>query len=562
MPNRIEEQRQDPVIPLPPEWETSMGLAQAVDTFRALLDDHAGAGLRYAETLLAAAERNNSLATWIQAKGLCAEACYYLGRFKDMMRIIDEIVPCENRLTTAFEFCLYHSIVGTALIISDRRSESVSHLYKAMLIGEGRDDCAKFYWQTLFCLGNFYLDEGCYSAALDIMLQARQLPEYHKAGRDGASPLDTNLGLAYMRIGDPKKARHYFERRLRFCRTTGNIAGTGESLLGIAMLLIEEHGDAAEALELSQQALTLLRGSACRYWEGVAYQQTARALLLLERYDEALAYCRQALDDVNFREVPTLQFDLLCQQAAIYTTLSDWNNARAACERAHELEQDIDRPELTLCLFPYLIEVCEAQDDPRGALMYQKQLAAVRRRLLGAEEQRRIAKVEMQEAQRRARRATEHLKLQLRDTRRRSQEHEQEISKLLLQVTQRDEALRKLRAQISSYRRRASKSDKKFVADLLASLMLSIGSEEASALLESDLLRAFASTVRELRRHSPALTATELKICLLLRLDLSTKEIAAILFKSTETLRTQRRSIRRKLNLTTENNLVSFLLSL
>jgi tetratricopeptide (TPR) repeat protein/DNA-binding CsgD family transcriptional regulator len=60
----------------------------------------------------------------------------------------------------------------------------------------------------------------------------------------------------------------------------------------------------------------------------------------------------------------------------------------------------------------------------------------------------------------------------------------------------------------------------------------------------------------------PTLTASEIKIAALLKLNLSTKEIAAITYKSEEGIKSTRYRLRKKLDLTGDDKLVSFLMKL
>ncbi len=55
------------------------------------------------------------------------------------------------------------------------------------------------------------------------------------------------------------------------------------------------------------------------------------------------------------------------------------------------------------------------------------------------------------------------------------------------------------------------------------------------------------------------LTPSEIKLCAFFRLNLSSKEIASITFKSPNTIKTARKRLRKKLNISTETNLVSFI---
>ena len=61
---------------------------------------------------------------------------------------------------------------------------------------------------------------------------------------------------------------------------------------------------------------------------------------------------------------------------------------------------------------------------------------------------------------------------------------------------------------------------------------------------------------------SPDLTSTEIKTAALLKLNLSTKEIAAITFKSEGGIKTTRYRLRKKLGLSGDDKLVAFLMQI
>jgi len=65
-----------------------------------------------------------------------------------------------------------------------------------------------------------------------------------------------------------------------------------------------------------------------------------------------------------------------------------------------------------------------------------------------------------------------------------------------------------------------------------------------------------------LSKDFPALTPNELRLCAFLRLNMTSKEIAEITFQSTESIRTARYRLRKKLNLEHEDNLIAFLTKL
>lgn len=86
---------------------------------------------------------------------------------------------------------------------------------------------------------------------------------------------------------------------------------------------------------------------------------------------------------------------------------------------------------------------------------------------------------------------------------------------------------------------------------------------QSVARIQHDLQRVFSPLVSELERQYAQLSPREVSICNMIRAGLSTKEIAAELGTSVETVRSQRKQVRRKLGISGRKvNLSSYLASL
>lgn len=66
---------------------------------------------------------------------------------------------------------------------------------------------------------------------------------------------------------------------------------------------------------------------------------------------------------------------------------------------------------------------------------------------------------------------------------------------------------------------------------------------------------------RNLGEKHPNLTPAEMKLCLYLRMNLSTKEIASMTFQTYDSVRIARTRLRKKLNLSSDDNLVGYISS-
>lgn len=77
-----------------------------------------------------------------------------------------------------------------------------------------------------------------------------------------------------------------------------------------------------------------------------------------------------------------------------------------------------------------------------------------------------------------------------------------------------------------------------------------------------DLVKQFEPTfLHKLQEKHPNLTPAEIKLCYMLRLNLSTKDISNLVFKSQEVVRLSRNRLRKKLQLNNSENLTGYLLS-
>ncbi|MEA3446274.1 MAG: LuxR C-terminal-related transcriptional regulator, partial [Bacteroidota bacterium] len=62
-----------------------------------------------------------------------------------------------------------------------------------------------------------------------------------------------------------------------------------------------------------------------------------------------------------------------------------------------------------------------------------------------------------------------------------------------------------------------------------------------------------------LKTNYPGLTQNELKLCAYLRINLSSKEIAQMLHNTSDTINKSRYRLRKKLNLSNEDDLIEFI---
>jgi DNA-binding CsgD family transcriptional regulator len=139
---------------------------------------------------------------------------------------------------------------------------------------------------------------------------------------------------------------------------------------------------------------------------------------------------------------------------------------------------------------------------------------------------------------------------------------EKKLSVAVLEITERSEVIRSLEVLVKPLLHADDRGTKKIGTTLLEHLHKPMRTYEEWLTLEGFFGKEHHGFIHTLRKKYSALTPTEIRICLLIHLNFSIKEIADILFISAGTVKQHRNHIRKKINLTSHDNLASFLLSL
>ncbi len=554
------DQKTLPGLPSPPQVLTEENLDSAIRMYFEHLDRNVEAGFRYALALVTAAEAGNALPAYIWANCLCAEASYFLNDMTQMRHFLERIRQCRQRLSTDVEHCIYHTALGTMLGQGESLAESTAHLLKAIAIGRGKADCLRSYRQALHCLADNYQQAGNFSEALTVLLTLQELTPLELREEAGTSKTDLLLGTLYKQIKDNDKARQYLERYLQGCRKMLYYQGMAEAYLDIGDILIDENRlDKARNYLRKAESISEERGF-------VRLELSARLTLMhvltLEgEYLAAQAMLEEIQGKSQLRSLPDLHLQLMTESGMLYKALGRNEAASGKLEAALTLAVNSEYRQQEMEISLLLADLAGLQGASAKEAALRKRAAELHDEILGVRRLRQLMKIELSELHHTAQRELGDIRRQQQEQQAYTKSIEKELKALALQKTQRDEALRKLRRLI----KRDSSSQPKDMAlrqQLLATIDSSLGSEEPDPLLANDLQRNYGALVMSLKAHGPRLTPTEIKICILLRLDFATKEIAVLLFKSVETVRTHRRHIRGKLALPKKMNLLGFLMSL
>lgn len=409
-------------------------------------------------------------------------------------------------------------------------------------------------------LGHLYTGLGDYRRALEHHFECLALLE-SDASPDAVGVTYSAIGTTYALSGDQEEAYDHFMRALVAFRESGNRYLEVQALSNLSSILYTR-GELATALSYSLTAVTIyealddgLHTAASLMTVGNIYERQGDLDAALHCYLRA----RRLLGD---RTDERLHVSILTSVGNIYRLTGAYNEALFMFDQALRISQEIDEPRLEYQLHESLSQVYEDLGLPAQALEHHKQFARLRNELSGQERQKAIAELQVRFEVERAAREREQLRARAAELESENERKQNELLSLALNLVQKDELLQTLEAQLQELRKDTGASRNGVITHLLEEIDSNRSADANWKVFEQQLEVLHPDLIRRLSERYPALTQTELKVCSLAAINLSTKDIASMLYMSVRTVETHRLSVRRKMELPKESNLTTFLSSI
>lgn len=137
-----------------------------------------------------------------------------------------------------------------------------------------------------------------------------------------------------------------------------------------------------------------------------------------------------------------------------------------------------------------------------------------------------------------------------------------ELNRLAIYLTEKNSCLMRLKKQATDLSKAGAKELKNMVAGIVNSIEQKLNSEAVWNTFEIQFESTNPHFMKNLMNLYPELTQMELRVCSLIKLNLSSKAISTILNTSSRTVDTHRLNIRKKMNLNDKEQLTKLLNSL
>jgi tetratricopeptide (TPR) repeat protein/DNA-binding CsgD family transcriptional regulator len=398
---------------------------------------------------------------------------------------------------------------------------------------------------------------GRYAPALQTALRAEAI--FARSGE--AIPrirMLHQIGVLHGRLGD-------YERAVSIIREADMLAQGIDSAmtrivtlksLGSYLALKGDRGAAAEAIA---SALEIARGMKAPGM--ILPLLITLGKIALERDDVDGA--RALVDEIEGLRPSVPSPDILADAAYFLGLLRRREGDRAAAiaelERALETLAGVADPSLPLMVHESLSELYDELGDHRAALLHHRRLAALREEVAGAERQREVAAELMRQQVEEFERERASLRREADELRLEVERKRSDLASMALTVVQKNEALDRVRSEVSKVVGEVVGEARPLLRRLVGSIERSIESESDWRTFENRFTEMHPGFLARLRERFPTLSASEVKVCALLHLELSTKEMAELLSVSTRAIEKHRLNIRRKLSAPKDQPLSEYL---
>ncbi len=411
----------------------------------------------------------------------------------------------------------------------------------------------------LCAMGNAVIELADYPRALKYLYDALSILD--KADNPiNRSIVLTNIGGLYLEIQDFTKADSFFERSTFIKRELRDYFGLFNAIHNRG-IIASKRGDNEAAESLFSEAFDLAKSVNRR--DGECYiLESLGNLKLDEGYPtEALKCYGNAIEISRSLDLKTVLCASLIGLGKSDLALKQPSEAIEALQEALDIASESGMRRLECDSLGALAQAYEADGKLKEAVQYYSRFIALNATINSQDRQRAIvevqARVEIDKADRErarmeiiAKDANDRAELLRHETERQSKE----LTGLALQLVEKNEFLCNLKEEIEP----AIKSTKKAKA-ISRRIDDHIKSDRDWETFENQFNQVHGSFLRELSTRYPILTPAELKIAVLTRLNLPTKAMANLLCLSVRTVENHRQSIRKKLQVASEESLISYL---
>lgn len=393
-------------------------------------------------------------------------------------------------------------------------------------------------------IGHLYEKREMYDSAF--YFQRKALQSYQLDRRnDGAAKIYENIGSIYEDLEKYDSAYFYFNKAYVLNAQTRNARAQVEVLNNLGDVL-RKTGRFREGLAYSLQSLHLAQTHGERYQISSAYYDIAKSYNLLARNDSAFHYLtlsRSLLNDIYSEESN--------KQLALLQTLYEIekkDNEIAQLTQARRIDTLITIATGIVVVLVIVVAVLIISRQ-RLKIRNEQKLRAQHKQVYEAQNQLMEAELKNKKLE------EENLKQQL-------ETKTQELSSYTLHVIRKNQLLEDLRTKLDEMIRDDKRDQRKQIRALSEQIGEGLQDDQHWEEFRGIFEQVHQSFFDRLQQQTGPLTANDLRLIALIKMNLTSSDIATLLGISQDSLRVIRHRLRKKLNLAPGDNLSAYIQSI
>lgn len=492
----------------------------------------------------------------------------------DLDFLKDSLVDAEKEYTDAIPLLTesgeYHKLIlvylslGNQFVEKGNYHEAMNYYLEGLSLSDKINDST--YLARLYNnMGVIYINLSDNQMALDYYLKA--LPLFKKLQDTmNIAGTTTNIGSIYLRMGDYKTAEKYYRNGYSLFKIIGLHAGEAHALFKLAQLNQQEgnHGNALKNLLRSleiQQSDTAMPVMSKSMFLSETFVNLGAVYLHLDRDKQALHYLQKGLDLARKYQ----QIGIISMAAEnlskLYKKKKMYDKALSHFELFKKYSDSVFNEDnirqLTQTEMKFRFDRKMKETEFRAALHDQQQkqriwiaiavsLALFLSLLI-------VVLLLKLEKNRKKKFKSEMIRLG-----RKLEQTNKELATYVLYLMKKNEFILTIIDKLKKARLGAKVENKKLLSELISELTSStnmVSWEE----FEVRFQEVYTGFYKNLRERHPDLTNNEVRLCAFFKLNMTTKEIAAITYQSLNSIKVARYRLRKKLDISKEENMIAFL---
>lgn len=405
-------------------------------------------------------------------------------------------------------------------------------------------------------IGHLYMDLKDFSNGV---VWTQRSFEFHTKRNDGRGIALTliDLGSMYQSLGNSSLAHTHFTKSLTVAKQHSDAASEALALDHLSEFAAQQ-GNLDQALEHSKAALEIYNTL-----KDVEHQ--SRTLTTIgdiykqrKKFAQALEYYQQAYDTIQRTDNYVVYVQLITHMAELHLSRKQRKEALALLSKGVALCKKVESSMYVARIHQLLSEVYEKEGNVTLALQNFKQFHKVQSEWESMLNSRAVQELTFRLDIEKAIRDREVAELQAAQLQAQLESKSAELNTAATALAKRNETVSAILQSIRELSSQPPLTLAKGMQEIIRDVEQQIKYDKDWKGLSQQIQFVQDDFITKLKSKAPNLSRTELNICSLLKLNLSSKEIADILFLSPQSVDVSRHRIRNKLNIGSTNLMAFF----